>query len=173
MTWCGPLAALFCLGVGAAAQAREGREPPTLIEQQKMLAHLDDYLRHPPDFVCTQQTVDVNGTEAVQASRQLRSIVTVYLRPAGPKPGGIATGMAVEPLLRELLSPGLDFRRGWALVGREMVAVYRYRRQSDGGLQGASIYADHSSGLISKIVFEGFNRPEHQPISCRAESSGR
>ncbi len=87
MTWRGTLAILFCFALGAGAQARKGLDPPTVGDQQTMLAHLENYLQHPPDFVCTQQTVNVKGTEAVQASRQLRSIVTVYLRPADQKPG--------------------------------------------------------------------------------------
>jgi hypothetical protein len=82
-----PHAILFCFVVGAGAQARKGLDPPTVADQQTMLAHLDDYLRHPPDFVCTPQTLDVNDTEAVQASRQLRNNVHGV-----PEAGGSNTG---------------------------------------------------------------------------------
>jgi hypothetical protein len=117
--------------------------------------------------------VNVNGTEAVQASPQLRSTVEVNLGSPRPVRGGIATSFAVEPPIRELLTPGVQFSTGWALVDRKRAAVYRYVRQSGGGAQRASIYADRESGAISRIIFEGFNRPEHAPIFCQTELAGR
>jgi hypothetical protein len=168
-----PLLIWLCVVTGAGAQTRHEVEPPTPAEQREMLAHLTDYVEHPLQLVCTRQTMNVNGAEAVQASPQLRSTVEVNLGPPRPVRGGIATSFAVEPLMRELLTPGVQFSTGWALVDRKRVAVYRYRRQSDGGAQWASIYADRESGAISKIIFEGFNRPEHAPIFCQTELPGR
>jgi hypothetical protein len=165
---------LLCAAVGAVAQPLHAPVIPTPAEQQAKLAHLrtnlDDYRQHPPDLTCIQRTLIVKGTEALLNSGHFSGGVTVDVGPRPPnEPHGFPTSFDVAPIIDELLASDAKFTYGWAMVRKKPLEVYRYRRDSDSGLQQANVYTDPDSGGIFRIVFQGFNTPASAQLFCQAE----
>jgi hypothetical protein len=164
---------LFCVAVGAGAQAPHAPALPTPAEQQAKLAqlraNLAEYRQHPLDLTCIQPTLNVNGSEALLDSPHFAGAVTIDLGPRKNQPGGFAANFEIEPILDDLLAPDAQFTYGRATVRRKRVEVYRYSEQSESGLRHASVYTDPDSGVIFRIVLYGFNTPASAQLFCQAQ----
>ncbi|MGD0435689.1 MAG: hypothetical protein ABSB86_04455 [Bryobacteraceae bacterium] len=165
------LSILLCLAACGEAQSTRAVKPPPSAQQRRTLqqvkANLAEYKQQMPEFVCTPLWKPEDSDET-EASRDVHSRVMVDLGPTERDNPTTTTSFAVDPLIRGLFTADAKFTFvRWAKVHRKRVVVYRYKKKSKGGVREADIYAEEEAGIVSRIVFQDVETPEHVPLFCR------
>jgi hypothetical protein len=154
-----------CFAVCAGAQTPVAPQWPDSTQQAEMQAHLkayaSTYSRDLPEFTCAQSSF--KNSDALEGHFRANSVIAVDLGPQRRREQkGLGASASVDGLIRDLFSSSNQFTFDrWAVLLGRRVAVYRYGQQSDRGDRQAEVYAEAETGVISRIVFRGFDTPAH------------
>jgi hypothetical protein len=99
-----------------------------------------------------------------------RTITVDIVDPSMPRHGTastIETGSLFQDVFA--VSSGTEFQWDhWGTIRGKKVAVYRYSNQINGKTHAGLVYADESTGAISRITFRGTDTTAH--LFCAAQS---
>jgi hypothetical protein len=98
-----------------------------------------------------------------------KTITIEFLDPSSPR-HGIASSLETGTLFKDVfaISSNTDFEFDhWAMLRGKKVVVYRYSNQINGKTHAGLVYADESSGAVSRITFRAADITAH--LFCTAQ----
>lgn len=145
------------------------RLAPDPTQQQEALDRIkkfaETYLDRLPDVSCVKWEA---GTFAPSTNLviDLTDLATARARVQGDRTLPTGTG-AIGDLFQEVFSSssGTEFKWvRWATIRSKIMPVYSYLRREDGRERAGLIYADETSGEISRMILQG--TAAMSPLSC-------
>ncbi len=136
------------------------------LQAQKMRPPEPQAIEKIRQFASARENLSCNE---VPSTANTRTVTIDFLDPTAPFHGTRSTLQTV-PLFQDVFavssSTGFEFDHWGTLKGKKM-AVYRYSNQINGKTHAGLVYADETSGAISRITFRGTDATAH--LFCRAQ----
>jgi hypothetical protein len=151
------LACLFALTLHAQTPKLGPAQPQTLENiKQFASAHFDP-----------RENLSCNE---VMAPSSVRTVTVEFLEPSTPHhgtPSSIDTSSLFQNVFSAESGTGFEWDHWGSLRGKK-VAVYRYSNTLNGKTHAGLVFADESTGAISRITFRGTDTTAH--LFCTAQS---
>jgi hypothetical protein len=150
------LSLVFLSSLALQAQPpRLARPEPQTLESIKLFASA-----HLQDLSCNEVPQPGNS----------KSITIEMVDPTGPRHGtssSIDTGSMFQDVFAVSSNTDFEFDHWGTLKGKRL-AVYRYSNQINGKTHAGMVFADESTGAISRIIFRATDSAAH--LFCTTQS---